>query len=263
MPVSKVLITIVLFLGLMLGLLLIVPSSNAYLKSLPIINSMTSATYFKAGFPYSPRSKKAVASVEESLKAALTEKGLEYGAPVFIRIFKQQAILQVWVAREDNTFLHFKDYDICTFSGELGPKLKEGDKQSPEGFYFVSPSRLNPSSRFHLSFNLGFPNQYDRHHGRTGSALMVHGNCVSIGCYAMTDPYINEIYALVQSALEQGQPFVRVHAFPFVMNDENMEKNRASDWYDFWLNLKTGYDHFEKHKKPPQVEVESGIYVFN
>lgn len=212
--------------------------------------------------PTSTRAERSIESVEKDLKEQLSTQGLKYGSPIFIRIFKDPGVLEVWVESNNGTFVNFKNYDICTFSGGLGPKLKEGDEQSPEGFYFVNAGRLNPWSRFHLSFNLGYPNQYDRFHGRTGSALMVHGNCVSIGCYAMTDSYINEIYALTVSALQSGQPFVRVHSFPFKLESDNLSTYRNSQWYPFWLNLKEGYDYFNKHKRPPNVEVEQGKYVF-
>ncbi|MCG8673355.1 MAG: murein L,D-transpeptidase [Pseudomonadales bacterium] len=213
--------------------------------------------------PSSPRAERAIASVESSLKKQLRDKKLSYGSPIFIRIFKDPGVLEVWVESPDGAFEHFKNYKICSFSGNLGPKLKVGDLQSPEGFYFVNAGRLNPWSQFHLSFNLGYPNQYDRYYGRTGSALMVHGNCVSIGCYAMTDPYINEIYALTVAALESGQPFVRVHVFPFALEQENLSKYTDNQWHDFWLNLKEGYDYFNQRKRPPNVEVEQGKYVFD
>jgi len=111
---------------------------------------------------------------------------------------------------------HLKDYIICASSGYLEPKLKEGDRQAPEGFYKVKKQQLNPHSKYHLSFNLGYPNKYDKAHKRTGTFLMVHGNCVSAGCYAMTDEKIEKIYALVEGALEHGQKYIDVHAFPFV-----------------------------------------------
>lgn len=217
--------------------------------------------------PTSARSERAISSVESSLKQALRDKSLRYGAPIFIRIFKHPGVLELWLEAEDGLFKHFKDYEICTFSGDFGPKLREGDNQSPEGFYFVNAERLNPWSRFHLSFNLGYPNQYDRYHGRTGSALMVHGNCVSIGCYAMTDDYINEIYALAAAALNGGQDFFRVHSFPFKLDAENLNQYKSNRWYSFWLNLKEGYDYFNLYKRPPNVEVSDageskGEYVF-
>ena len=212
--------------------------------------------------PSSPRSEQAIARVEPSLRHQLLQKSLHYGAPVFIRIFKQSSELELCLESESGEYQHFKTYEICHFSGDLGPKLKEGDRQSPEGFYFVNAGRLNPWSRFHLSFNLGYPNQYDRYHQRTGSALMVHGNCVSIGCYAMTDPLMEEIYALVNAALHQGQAVFRVHAFPFRLDTTTLDKYRQHRWFSFWQNLKEGYDHFEQYRRPPNTEVKAGRYIF-
>jgi murein L,D-transpeptidase YafK len=193
----------------------------------------------------------------------LAGKDLEFGAPIFIRIFKKERLLEVWL-KKDISFKLFKAYPICTYgSGGLGPKIRQGDGKAPEGFYFVTPSRLNPVSNFHLSFNLGYPNSYDIHHGRTGSALMVHGNCVSIGCYAMTDSGIEEIFTLADAAFRKGQSFFRVHIFPYKMTTENMEKYKENAWYGFWSNLKDGYDFFENNNRiPPNVEVRNGKYVF-
>ena len=217
---------------------------------------------YAVDIPTSTRAEKSIASVELALKKELSTHGLKYGAPIFIRIFKDPGVLEVWVESSNGTFKIFKSYKICTFSGNLGPKQKQGDHQSPEGFYFVSASRLNPWSSYHLSFNLGYPNKYDRSYGRTGSALMVHGNCVSIGCYAMTDPYMNEIYALSAAALRSGQPFFRVHSFPFKLEDELLSQYSSNQWHSFWLNLKEGYDYFNKYKRPPNVEVLNGKYTF-
>jgi murein L,D-transpeptidase YafK len=170
--------------------------------------------------------------------------------------------LEVWVKSNDK-FELFKTYKICTYgSGTLGPKTSRGDGQAPEGFYFVTPQRLNPVSNFHLSFNIGYPNKYDRIHKRTGGNLMVHGNCVSIGCYAMTNAGIEEIYAIGDAAFRNNQKFFRVHIFPFKMKDENIEKYKESEWSEFWKNLKEGYDYFEKNKIPPNVEIEDKKYIF-
>lgn len=213
--------------------------------------------------PSSSRSREAINRVKPKIVKELAAKNLEFGAPIFIRIFKEEMALEVWLRSEIN-FKLFKTYPICTYGfGGLGPKIRQGDGKAPEGFYFVTPSRLNPVSYFHLSFNLGYPNSYDRHHGRTGSALMVHGSCVSIGCYAMTDGGIEEIFTLADAALRNGQSFFRVHIFPFKMNNENMKKFKKSEWYEFWSNLKEGYDFFEKNNRiPPNVEVRNGKYVF-
>lgn len=217
----------------------------------------------QAGIPTSPRAEQAMSRVKQKLQAELSQQQLAFAKPVYIRIFKQPAILEVWVERADGRFKRFKQYDICSYSGELGPKLKEGDKQSPEGFYFITPDSLNPNSRFYLSFNLGFPNIYDRYHSRTGSALMVHGNCVSIGCYAMTDPQIAEIYTLVAAAFAAGQPFIRVHAFPFRLEADRLANYSSHPWYNFWKNLKQGYDYFNQFQRPPNTEVRQGRYVFD
>jgi|GEM_PF-678536 len=196
-----------------------------------------------------------------SLKTRLKALNVKMGDWVFIRIFKKEKLLEVWMRQIDGEYVHVKDYAICAYSGHLGPKLKEGDKQAPEGFYRVYKRQLNPHSRFHLAFNLGYPNAYDRAHHRTGSYLMVHGKCASIGCYAMTDKRIDEIYALVEAALKHGQPYVPVHIFPFRMESYNLNRYTQSRWYDFWLMLKEGYDYFESEHRPPLVEVEQGNYV--
>jgi murein L,D-transpeptidase YafK len=199
--------------------------------------------------------------ITESLEEQLASHGFEMGDPVFMRIFKEEAELEVWM-KSDDVYRLFKTYPICNYSGNLGPKLREGDRQSPEGFYYVGLSALNPNSSYHLSFNLGFPNAYDRSQERTGSYLMVHGNCVSIGCYAMTDIGIGEIYGLAEAALQAGQPIFRVHAFPFRMTDTRMERASSNRWFEFWQNLKEGYDAFENSLLPPNVTVDDGRYVF-
>lgn len=221
----------------------------------------TLATAAAGEIPSSPRSRAAIQRVKPSLETALRAKELRFGTPMFIRIFKESRQLELWLDDGDR-FVLFKTYEICTFSGGLGPKRRRGDLQSPEGFYFVTPERLNPLSKFHLSFSLGYPNAYDRAHGRTGSALMVHGDCVSIGCYAMTDAGIEEIYALADAAFRGGQPFFRVHVFPFRMTAEGMAKHEKSRWTEFWENLREGYDFFERSGRPPNVEVRGGRYVF-
>lgn len=186
---------------------------------------------------------------------------------LFIRIIKTTAqkdkgVLEMWKRGTNGTFHLDRSFDICTWSGALGPKLKEGDGQSPEGFYFIKPSSLNPNSSYHLSFNLGFPNAYDRAHGRTGSFLMVHGNCGSIGCYAMTDEGIEEIYEDVEEAFAGGQSVIRVHVFPFEMTEDTLEAHKGSPNYAFWENLKTGWDWFEQNRIPPNVKVADKTYRF-
>lgn len=214
--------------------------------------------------PSSPKSKLVVNKQSTILEKEISKKGLRLGSPIFIRIFKQTEELELWIfSQKTEKFELFKVYPICTYGSEgLGPKLKEGDNFAPEGFYFVPKSQLNPYSSFHLSFNLGYPNKYDRIKNRTGSALMVHGGCASVGCYAMTDPAIEEIYTIVYKALESGQNYFRVHCFPFRMTDKNLKKFKNNRWFSFWKNLKEGYDYFELKKLPPDTDVKNGVYVF-
>lgn len=188
------------------------------------------------------------------------------GRKVFIRILKRgnrEGSLEVWLRGADSEkFERFKSYHIAYFSGGPGPKTKRGDYQAPEGFYFISRRAMNPLSFFHLSMDVGYPNAFDRFHGRTGDYLMIHGNAVSTGCYAMTDASIEQIYTLVDAALKNGQRFVRVHCFPFEMTDENLKKHTDSEHYSFWENLKDGWDWFEEKRVPPNVTVVNGTYRF-
>ncbi len=205
----------------------------------------------------------AAARVRPVLERDLTAAGLEFGDPVFIRAFKEENALELFVRnRKTGNFDLFRTYPIAAASGILGPKLAEGDGQVPEGFYFVPPSAMKPDSQFHLAFNIGFPNEYDRLHQRTGSVIMVHGNCVSIGCLAMTDEKIDEIYTLCDAAHKGGQPFFRVQIFPFRMSEERMAGAVGNPNEDFWKNLREGYDLFEKNKIPPDVSVVDGRYSF-
>jgi murein L,D-transpeptidase YafK len=195
-------------------------------------------------------------------QALLAIKGMKQESPIFIRVFKEESELEVWKLK-DGRFQHFRTYAICAWSGGLGPKVQQGDRQAPEGFYTISRPQMNPNSLYHLAFNIGFPNAYDHANGHTGSALMIHGNCKSAGCYAMTDAYIEEIYALAREAFNGGQTRFHVHAFPFRMTADNMERHRDSPWYSFWARLKEGYDAFDAAGKPPIVKVCSKQYLIN
>ena len=192
-------------------------------------------------------------------KARLAANGLTAGAPIMIRIFKSESELELWMEK-DGAFRHFATYPICQWSGGLGPKLAEGDKQAPEGFYTLTRRQLHRRGRWRKSLNLGFPNVYDRALARTGSYILVHGGCSSVGCYAMTDPVMAEIYDLAKAALRKGQRHIPVHAFPFRMTPENLARHANSPWHDFWQELKAGYDSFERTRKPPRINVCNGSY---
>ncbi|MES2660336.1 MAG: 2-dehydro-3-deoxyphosphooctonate aldolase [Verrucomicrobiota bacterium] len=213
--------------------------------------------------PGRDRAAAAAARVRPGLERDLAAMGLHFGDPVFIRAFKEENEFELFVRnRETGKFDLFRTYPVVAASGVLGPKLAEGDMQVPEGFYFVPPAAMKPDSQFHLAFNIGFPNEFDRSHRRTGSVIMVHGNQISIGCLAMTDEKIEEIYTLCDAAHHGSQPFFRVHVFPFRMTPERMLKAGGDSNEEFWKNLKEGYDVFQKNLVPPDVSAVEGRYTF-
>ena len=207
----------------------------------------------------------APASKELSPKtlAEIKAKDMTVTSPIMVRIFKEEGKLEVWKQKRSGRYDLLTSYDICKWSGKLGPKFVEGDRQAPEGFYTVTPGLMNPNSSYYLSFNIGFPNAYDRAQGRTGQHLMVHGGCSSSGCYSMTDAQVGQIYALAREAFKGGQTAFQIQAFPFRMTAANMARYKNDPNYAFWTMLKAGYDHFEITKVPPKVDVCEKRYVFN
>jgi murein L,D-transpeptidase YafK len=210
------------------------------------------ATNAKANQPVTPK-----------LLAAMVEKNMDLQSPILIRLFKQEAELEIWKQTRNGQFALLKTYPICRWSGDLGPKVREGDRQAPEGFYSINPSQMNPQSAYYLSFNTGFPNAFDRALGRTGSQLMVHGDCSSRGCYAMTDEQIAEIYSLGRESFFGGQKAFQFQAYPFRMTPVNMAKHRNNPNMAFWKMIKEGYDHFEVTRQEPRVDFCEKKYVFD
>ncbi|MGE0750629.1 MAG: L,D-transpeptidase family protein [Variibacter sp.] len=208
-------------------------------------------------------SAKHLMPLSSEMVATLEKKGMSKDAPILIRAYKEEAELEVWKQDSTGQFALLKIYPICRWSGELGPKMKQGDRQAPEGFYTITPAQMNPNSAYYLSFNLGYPNAYDRAHGYTGSNLMVHGNCSSAGCYSMTDEQIGEIFALGREAFFGGQKQFQVQAYPFRMTAMNMARHRNSPHMAFWRMLKQGSDTFEVTHQQPKVDVCEKRYVFD
>jgi murein L,D-transpeptidase YafK len=208
----------------------------------------------------SPQAKK---QLPPKILAQMKAKGMPRNSPVMARVFKEEGKVEIWKQKTNGRYDMIAAYDICKWSGKLGPKFIEGDRQAPEGFYSVRPHQMNPRSNYHLAFNMGYPNAFDRAHGRTGSNLMVHGACSSAGCYSMTDEQIEQIYAFGRDAFQGGQTEFQIQAFPFRMTAANMARYRNDPNYEFWTMLKEGYDHFEITKVPPKVDVCEKRYVFN
>jgi murein L,D-transpeptidase YafK len=194
------------------------------------------------------------------LQKRLAAKGVPLGVPIMIRIFKQETLLEVWVDKGER-FERFATYEICNWSGKLGPKLTEGDRQSPEGLYSIGVEQLHRVGRWRRSLDIGYPNTFDRAHGRTGSFILVHGGCSTIGCFAMTNPIMEEIFALSEAALHNGQERIQVHVFPFRMTQANLDAHAKSPWRGFWANLKDAFDAFERTHVPPQVSVCGDRYL--
>jgi murein L,D-transpeptidase YafK len=210
-----------------------------------------------------PMSEKAARPLSDKMVKDIQTKNMEMESPILVRLFKEESELEVWKQERSGRYALLKTYPICRWSGELGPKVREGDRQAPEGFYSISPGQMNPNSQYYLSFDLGYPNAYDRAYGRTGSQLMVHGDCSSRGCYSMTDEQISEIYALGRDAFFGGQKSFQVQAYPFRMTAQNLARHRNNPNIAFWKMLKKGNDHFEVSGLEPKVNVCEKHYVFD
>lgn len=206
---------------------------------------------------------KAERELPQKILTQMKAKGMRKDAPIMMRIFKEEGELEVWKQKTNGRYDLIASYDICKWSGKLGPKYTEGDRQAPEGFYTVNPAQMNPRSQYHLAFNIGFPNAYDRANGRSGTHLMVHGACSSAGCYSMTDEQVEEIYAFARDAFRGGQQAFQLQAYPFRMSAANMARYKDDPNYPFWTMLKEGYDYFQVTKQPPKVDVCERRYVFN
>jgi murein L,D-transpeptidase YafK len=206
---------------------------------------------------------RAMRPLSSEMLATLEQKHMPKESPILVRIFKEEAELEVWKQDDTGRFALLKTYPICRWSGDLGPKIKEGDRQAPEGFYTITPGQMNPNSNYYLSFNLGFPNTYDKANDRTGAFLMVHGDCSSSGCYAMTDEQMGEIYALGRESLFGGQQAFQVQAYPFHLTPVNLAKHRNSPYMAFWRMIKDGNDHFEITRQEPKIDVCEKRYVFD
>lgn len=218
-----------------------------------------------ASTPSTSHSRAVVDATSQKLESRLASLDLSLGDPVFLRVFKEERELEVWMkAEKEPHFTLFRVYRIRDISGKSGPKLREGDRQAPEGFYYVGASRLRPDTRHHLAIDLGFPNNFDRAKERTGSDIMIRAGGGSSGSFVLSEADINEVYTLAEAALREGQAFFRIHCFPFRMTDQRMEREwkRQPKWISFWVNLKEGYDFFENVNFPPDASFADGKYRY-
>ena len=219
------------------------------------------AVNHKTELPDSKRASDVREKVWPTLQKELRTTGFRDDQHIYLRIFKDPCVLEVWT-RSGDQYKLFKSYPVCYFSGGLGTKTRDGDGKSPEGYYNIKPGQLNPVSHYHLAINIGYPNALEQHLGYKGSSIMIHGYCASIGCYAMTDPQIEEIYTLVYEAFLHGQKSIDLSILPFKMDAEHMKANASSPYLTVWKNLKGGYDLFEKTHVPSVVSVHNKTYIF-
>ena len=208
-------------------------------------------------------SHRSQAPIPTETLALMSQIGTDQDAPMLIRAYKKEAELEIWKMRSDGHYVRLKTYPMCRWSGQLGPKTREGDRQVPEGFYSITPAQMNPNSNYYLSFNVGYPNQLDRALGHTGGAIMVHGACSSAGCFSMTDAQIAEIYAIARSSFDGGQQAIQMQSFPFRFTAENLAKHRLDPNMAFWEQLREGSDHFDVTNQEPKVAFCGRHYVFN
>ncbi len=209
------------------------------------------------------QAERSIQPIPSALRSEMARLGMAETAPILIRVFKQESELELWKKDRTGRYALLKTYPICRWSGKLGPKRFEGDRQTPEGFYAISRRQMNPDSRYYLSFNLGFPNRLEAAQGFQGAALMIHGACSSSGCYAVTDEAAAEIYVVAREAFRGGQEAFQVQALPFRMTPVNLALHRDDPNMPFWRTLKDGADVFEVTRREPTVGWCGRRYVFD
>ena len=208
------------------------------------------------------KSPSSVAAVKEGLLAEeLASKGLKLGSPVFLRVYKQSSKMELWIAQGPRYAL-FKTYRICRWSGALGPKMFEGDRQSPEGLYHITSEDLIVNPRWHRAMNINYPNRFDVVNGRGGSGILIHGKCGSVGCFAIQDNNVEEVYNVVRAALHNGQVSIPVLALPFSFAKYAPAVEDTLKLNEFWSDLRRADILFNRDRVPPTAWVCDGRYYF-
>jgi murein L,D-transpeptidase YafK len=233
-----------------------------FLTLFSISEAQVKTLAYKAGQLKSKRVKDAYETKWPQLQEDL--KGISVNPDAFdiyLRAFKYERKVEVWLKNTgDVRYKLFRTYDICASSGDLGPKRKEGDGQVPEGFYRID--LFNPSSDYYLSMRISYPNTSDvilKEGPSAGGAIMMHGDCVTIGCLPMTDEKIKELYVLCLEARNRNNP-IYIDIYPVKFTPENikmLEANYPKSKINFWKTLKTGYDYFETNKWLPVINIDS------
>lgn len=235
-----------------------------------VATAQTDAQNFKNFQLSCTRVSEAWKKYNDSLSKDFKKKNVAYPPKdIFLRAFKAQNELEVWGRNtETSEYKLVKVMHICALSGVLGPKRAEGDRQVPEGYYFIED--FNPKSEYYLSLLLNYPNYSDNllsNKGRKGGDIYIHGGCVTVGCMPMTDEGIQELYTLCLNAKVNGEENIPVHIYPTRLNKNGWnylikEYVNYPESQVFWQSLKAGYDYFEKyHKLLPVMYTPEGKYV--
>ncbi|TCC87140.1 L,D-transpeptidase family protein [Pedobacter hiemivivus] len=242
---------------------------KTYLK-LILLFSITSPAFAQSEFKTKQlsfeRVKTAYTEKWTNLQKELTQAGIKGAFKLYLAAYKSEGKLELWLqSGKEKTYKLFKTYNFCAHSGMLGPKIKEGDLQTPEGFYSINV--FNPESKFHLSLGVDYPNEIDTQRSgqeKPGGDIYIHGNCVTVGCIPLTDEKIKEVYVLAVEAKNAGQLQIPVHVFPFKMTQQNLNKYLVQfpAQKAFWKNLQPGYAYFERHNVPPNILMQKDKYLF-
>ena len=217
------------------------------------------------------RVKIAYREKEKPLAAQLKTAGVNLATmQVYLQVFKHERVLAIWVKNKtDKNYQLLGEMPFCAGSGKLGPKNQQGDKQIPEGFYFID--RFHPESKYYLSLGLNYPNAADKARSKAanlGGDIFIHGKCMSLGCIAITDEGIKELYVLTIEAFQNGQTQIPVHIFPAKLTSENwkglnLRYRNYPEILELWKKLQTGYNYFEQNRLPPVVSfAANGTYQF-
>ncbi len=242
------------------------------LINLGILIMITLSTFAQDGFKKNQlkfeRVRNAYAEKGNALQKELKKAGITSNFEVYMAAYKSEGKFELWLKGVgQNQFELFKTYNFCAHSGTIGPKVLEGDGQTPEGFYKINV--FNPESSYHLSLGLNYPNKVDLARtgkdNKAGNDIYIHGNCVTIGCIPLSDEKIKEVYLIAIEARNGGQKDIPVSIFPFKLTEDNLKKHGAQfpTQVTFWKTLQVGYAYFDKYKTLPKITQEKGGYVVN
>ncbi len=211
--------------------------------------------------PVTARTREIELRVRPRLARGLASAGARLGAPLYIRVLKEGGEVEVWAAGRDGAYIRFQTYRLCGAAQALGPRRRIGDQQAPEGFYLLTPGRMDASARAYLSLALNYPNGLDTARRWTGAPAAFAGRCAAAAGLGLTDPAVEELWALASAAFRAGQRAIPVHIFPFALTSRALRRPAPETLTRFWAELEPAWRLFEAERKPPATGVRGGRYV--